>query len=56
MVLRRAGCKIDGGQEPLLPVIARRFVALAGGPEANIILVPTAMNNNGKKFTEEGDL
>jgi hypothetical protein len=28
---------IDGGQEPLLPVIARRFVALAGGPEANII-------------------
>ena len=44
---------IDGGQEPLLPVIARRFVALAGGPEANIILVPTAMNSNGKKFTEQ---
>ncbi len=39
---------IDGGQEPLLPAITSRFVALAGGPEANIVLVPTAMHGSDK--------
>jgi cyanophycinase len=39
---------IDGGKEPLLPAITSRFVALAGGPEANIILVPTAMQGGDK--------
>ena len=36
---------IDGGEEPVLPAIAQRFVRLAGGPEANIVLVPTAMHD-----------
>ena len=36
---------IDGGEEPVLPAIAQRFVSLAGGPEANIVLVPTAMHD-----------
>ncbi len=26
---------IDGGEEPVLPAIAQRFVSLAGGPEAS---------------------
>ena len=38
---------IDGGQEPLLPAIAKRFVTLAGGPEANVVLIPTAMHGRG---------
>lgn len=37
---------IDGGKEPLLPAIAQRFVSLAGGPNANIVLVPTAMRDS----------
>lgn len=36
---------IDGGEEPVLPAIAQRFISLAGGPEANIVLIPTAMYN-----------
>ena len=40
---------IDGGKEPLVPAITSRFVALAGGPEANIVLVPTAMQGSDKE-------
>lgn len=36
---------IDGGEEPVLPAIAQRFVSLAGGPEAKIVLVPSAMHD-----------
>ncbi len=36
---------IDGGEEPVLPAIAQRFVSLAGGPEAEIVLVPSAMHD-----------
>lgn len=32
---------IDGGGEP--DVVKKRFVALAGGPDANFVLIPTAM-------------
>ncbi len=40
---------IDGGKEPLLPAITSRFLALAGGPEAKIVLVPTAMHSSDKE-------
>lgn len=43
---------IDGGEEPVLPAIAQRFVSLAGGPEANIVLVPTAMSDPTEKEVE----
>ena len=36
---------IDGGEEPVLPAIAQRFVSLAGGPGAKIVLVPSAMHD-----------
>jgi cyanophycinase len=32
---------VDGGGEP--DVVKKRFVALAGGPDANFVLIPTAM-------------
>src|SRR5713101_5596151 len=34
---------IDGGGEP--DVVKKRFVALAGGPDANFVLIPTAMSD-----------
>jgi len=34
---------IDGGGEP--DVVKERFVALAGGPDANFVLIPTAMSD-----------
>lgn len=40
---------IDGGKEPLVAAITNRFVTLAGGPEANIILVTTAMHGSDKE-------
>jgi cyanophycinase len=43
---------VDGGEEPVLSAIARRFVRLAGGPEANIVLVPTAMHNPSEEEIE----
>ncbi len=43
---------IDGGEEPVLPAIAQRFISLAGGPEANIVLVPTAMHDPAEEEVE----
>jgi cyanophycinase len=40
---------IDGGKEPLVAAITNRFVTLAGGPEANIVLVTTAMHGSDKE-------
>jgi cyanophycinase len=34
---------IDGGGEP--DAVKKRFVALAGGPDANFVLIPTAMDD-----------
>ena len=34
---------IDGGGEP--DVVKKRFVALSGGPDANFVLIPTAMSD-----------
>lgn len=43
---------IDGGEEPVLPSIAQRFLSLAGGAEAKIVLVPTAMDDASEKEVE----
>jgi cyanophycinase len=40
---------IDGGKEPLVAAITNRFVTLAGGPEAKIVLVTTAMHGSDKE-------
>lgn len=34
---------VSGGEEPVLPAVTQRFVSLAGGPKAHIVLIPTAM-------------